>query len=117
MHEEGVQQSINAQRRGMNQSTVSRILMRYRETGRYSRRPAKGRPRSTTRTDERFIHLNLLRNRFVNSNQIRHLIADVRNVHISSRTVRRRLNKANLVSRIPATGPLLTRAHRVARLQ
>lgn len=117
LREEGLNQTTIAQRLGMNQSTVSRILARHRETGSYSRRPVMGRPRSTNRTDERFLQLNVLRNRSLTSNQLRHSIAVVRDVHISSRTVRRRLNEANLASRRPATGPLLTRAHRVARLQ
>ena len=40
-----------------------------------------------------------------------------RDVDISVQTVRNRLREDNLRARVPAKGPLLTRAHRVARLE
>jgi transposase len=48
LHGEGRSQTFIAQRLGINQSTVSRILKRYRETGGYSRRPGQGRGKATT---------------------------------------------------------------------
>jgi transposase len=52
---------------GINQSTVSRILRRYRETGGYSRRPGQGRGKATTADQDRFLRLQALRTRFVTS--------------------------------------------------
>ena len=45
---------------------------------------------------------------------MRNELAATRNVTISSGTVKRRLNEAELDSRRPATAPLLTRENRVA---
>lgn len=114
---EGLSQRQVAIRLGINQSTVSRILNRFRETGSNHRRPGQGRPRVTTVRDDRFITISALRQRFQTSLQLRNELQTVRNVAISRETVRRRLREANLTPRRPATGPFHTRQHRIARLQ
>jgi hypothetical protein len=43
-------------------------------------------------------------------------LAEVRDVHVSDRTIRRRLSEVDLMARRPAHGPELTRQHRVNRL-
>uniref|UniRef100_T1HBA4 HTH_Tnp_Tc3_2 domain-containing protein n=1 Tax=Rhodnius prolixus TaxID=13249 RepID=T1HBA4_RHOPR len=58
-----------------------------------------------------------LRNRSITGNEIKSLIRQVRNVSISSRAVRRRLNEGNLRARHPARGPLFTTVHKMTRLQ
>lgn len=60
--------------------------------------------------------MSTLRKRTSTLTQLQSLIREVRNVHISNSTVSRRLHESSLASNKPATGPLLTRAHRRARL-
>lgn len=115
--EQGRSQSEVARIFGVHRSTVGRAVRRFLETGRDVRRPVQGRPRATDRTDDRFLVVNALRRRTVTSTQLQGMIRQVRNVNISSRTVRRRLIEVNLSNRRPATGPLLTPRHRSLRLR
>lgn len=100
----------------VHHTTIGRVLRRFQETGSDDRRPGQGRPRVTNERDDRFLILSTLRDRFTTSTSMQELIRHVRNVQISSSTVRRRLHGAGIASRRPATGPRLTRQHRVARL-
>lgn len=102
---------------GVHHTTVIRAVQRFRETGTYTRRPGQGRHRATSQRDDNFLRLNVLRNRTSTSRSLNNLIREVRHINISDRTVRRRLHEANLSNRRPATGPLLTRQHRVSRLR
>ena len=47
-----------------NQSTVSRILKRHRETGSVEKKPRSGRPRKSTPRDDRHLKALSLANRF-----------------------------------------------------
>jgi transposase len=115
--QDGRSQSYVARRFQTTRSTVQRVYNRFLETGSYSRRPGSGRPRKSTNRDDRFIINSSLRNRHSTAVQLRNELQHTRDVNISERTIRRRLNEANLFCRRPATGPELTREHRVARLQ
>jgi transposase len=61
--ETGLSQRYIGHRLGVNQSTVSRVLRRHRETQEYSRRPGQERKRATTAAQDRF--LMTLRERFI----------------------------------------------------
>lgn len=98
-------------------STISRTVQRYRETGSFARRPGTGPRRATSERDDRFLQLQVLRDRHTTAIEARNRLHQVRGVNVSERTVRRRLEEANLQSRRPATGPELTREHRTARLR
>lgn len=115
--QDGRSQCYVSRRFGCSRSTVQRVYLRFLETGSYARRPGSSRPRISSNRDDRFITNLSLRNRHLTAVQIRNELQHVRNVNISERTVRRRLNEANLFCRRPATGPELTREHRVARLR
>lgn len=117
LSEEGFSQRHIAQRLQRSQSVVSRVLNRHRQTGGHTRRVGQGRPRSTSHRDERFLQLHALRDRRSTGNSLRGLLQRFRNVQISERTVRRRLNDYGLTSHPSATGPLLSREHRVERLR
>lgn len=101
---------------GKHHSSISRMVRRFNETGSHDRRPGQGRKRCTNARDDRFLRQSALRNRRVTSTLLNNELLTVRNVAISSRTVRRRLNEGGLSSRVPAVKPLLTREHRVQRL-
>lgn len=115
--DEGRSQRYVARILGVHHSSVNRALRRFRETGCYTRRQGQGRSRKTTERDDRFLRQTTLRNRMVTSVELQQQLRQVRNVQISAKTVRRRLREAGLTNRRPATGPLLTRRNRVARLR
>jgi transposase len=93
-------------------SSVHRAVLRFRQTGGYTRRPGSGRRRS----DNRYITMLSLRNRHMTAVEIRNQLERVREVNVNERTVRRRLGEANLGAYRPAIGPELLRGHRVSRL-
>lgn len=117
LSEEGLSTRQIALRVGVHFSSVSRCMKRFRETGSYSRRPTSGRPRTTDPTDDRFIRLHALRQRNLTAPDIQNLIRNVRNLRISTNTVRRRLVGAGLRVRRLAKGPQLTTRHRMQRLR
>lgn len=114
--DEGYSMRYVANAIGRHYSSISRIVARFNETGSHSRKTGQGRKRCTDQRDERFLRLLVLRNRTSTGTVLKNEISNVRNLVISSRTVRRRLNEAGLSSRRPAKKPLLTRWHRVQRL-
>jgi transposase len=101
---------------GFARSSVHRAVLRFRQTGGYTRRPGSGRRRSTGARDNRYITMLSLRNRHMTAVKIRNQLERVREVNVNERTVRRRLGEANLGAYRPATGPELLRGHRVSRL-
>lgn len=102
---------------GIARSTINRAVIRYRLTGSYERRRGSGRPRATGARDDRYVVSLSLRNRFQTCSELRNALRRVRNVNVSTATVRRRLQEAGLRAHRPATGPRLSAAHRRARLQ
>lgn len=98
-------------------SSMQYALKRYQETGRYTRRPGSGGVRCTSARDDRFIVMEILRNRFLTAVEIRQRLQNVRGINVSERTIRRRMEEMNLRSRRPARGPELLRQHRAARLR
>jgi transposase len=114
--EDGRSRRYVAEALDLSVSTVQRAYARYLDTNSFQRRSGSGRPRCTTDNDDRFIVLNSLRDRHRTAVQIRNNLRDIRNMNVSVDTVRRRLAEQNLFSRKPAAVPLLTRRHRVARL-
>lgn len=115
--QDGRSERYVAQQHQVSNSTVHRIYTRFLETGAYTRRPGTGPQRRTNPNDDRFIVLECLRNRHATAVEIRNRLHHARNTNVSERTVRRRLEEANLTSRRPATGPELLRRHRIARLE
>lgn len=74
------------------------------ETGSYSR-PKTGSPKIY----KWFIKLALVRNRILIAIEVRNRLAEVRDVHLSERTIRKRLNANGLLARRSANVPELTR--------
>ena len=114
--EDGRGQRETARNVGITLSSVQRVFQRYEETGLLTRRPGSGQGRTTTARDDRFLVSSALRNRTVTAVSLRNHLEEVRNVNISEWTVRRPLHAAGLSSRTRATGPPLSREHRIARL-
>lgn len=103
---------------GVSRCKVQRAVKRFNEFGVYTRRRNHcGRNKCTTERDDRFITLNVLRDRKLTSVEMKNRLEDVRQVQVSDRTIRRRLFDIGLRSRRPATGLELLRQHRVGRLR
>src|SRR5678815_3577711 len=82
LSEAGHSQRQVAQQLGVNQSTVSRILRWFRETGSNRRRHGQGLPTVTSERHDGFLLLAVLRDRFQTSVQLQHLSL----IHISEPT-------------------------------
>ena len=102
---------------GVSRCKVQRAVKRFNEFGVYTRRNRCGRKKCTSERDNRFITLNVLRDRKLTSVEMKNRLEDVRQVQVSDRTIRRRLFDIGLRSRRPATGLELLRQHRVGRLR
>lgn len=115
--DEGLTQRQVAARLNVARSNLKYAVKRYRETGLYTRRPGSGGVRCTSARDDRFVVLQVQRNRFLTAVEVRQSLQMVRNVNVSERTIRRRLEEDDLHACRPARAPKLERYHRVARLR
>lgn len=102
---------------GYSRSSISRAVIRFRQTGSYERRPGSGRKRVTSARDDRYVVSLSLRNRFQTSVETCNELRRARGVNVSSRTVIRRLQENGLRAFRPATGPRLLVRHRQDRLR
>ncbi|GFX06096.1 transposable element Tcb1 transposase [Trichonephila clavipes] len=97
-------------------SVVSRLWKSFKTTGMCSRRHARGRVRSTTPAEDRYIVLSAKRNRRTTAQQVANQFLAASGKQISLKTVARRL-RGGLYARRPVVCVPLTRQHRTARLQ
>ncbi|GFS81928.1 hypothetical protein TNCV_2497151 [Trichonephila clavipes] len=82
-----------------------------------SRRHGRGRVRSTTPAEDRYIVLSAKRNRRTTAQQVANQFLAASGKQISRKTVARRLRGGGLYARRPVVCVPLTRQHRTARLQ
>lgn len=115
--EEGHNKSYVARTLGFPRATVQDAWNRYLGTGNFTRRQGSGRKRKTTAADDRFLVVRSLRDRRATSVTLKNELRMIRGVNISDKTVRRRLNEAELRSRRPAKKLRLLRHHRRERLR
>lgn len=105
-----------ARRLAVSLSVIQRLRDRFANTGSVREPRRSGRPRMTTRQQDRYIVLTALRNRTVTATTLRGQLRTASNVNVSDQTIRNRLHEANLRSRRPVVRCPLTQAHRAARL-
>ena len=98
-----------------NVRTVRRLRQRYRETGRTADRPRSGRPRVTTRTQDRYTWTSHLRDRYRMTTPTARVTPGTHNPSISAQTVRNRLRQAGLRDCRPVVRQVLTRHNRQQR--
>ena len=79
-------------------STISRLLNRFKQTGNVADRPRSGRPRKTTTREDRFLTTSSRRNRFLSSRKLGRLLRNATGTRVCDRTVRNRLHAARLPS-------------------
>lgn len=97
--------------------TIYRLQQRYQTTNTTDDRPRSGRPRVTTRRQDRQIVRQHLQDRFVTAAETARQTMGTHQRHISADTVRRRLTSRHLHCHRPHRGPILTPRHRRDRLQ
>ena len=105
-----------ARRLQKSPSVIHRLRERFHTTGGVQDRPRSGRPRVTTRAEDRYVVLHALRNRFTTASALRLQLRHATNTNVSISTIKNRLRAANLWSRRPAVRPPLRPQHRAARL-
>ncbi len=78
--------------------------------------PASGRPRGSTRRDDRLLKMECLKARFAPARVHAKTLELRTGTTLSERTVRRRLQEFGLMARVAKRAPLLTKTHKTARL-
>ena len=112
----GSTQQQVATRFRVHKSTIQRLVLRLNATGRVDDRPRCGRPRVTSRRQDRFITLAHLRNRHLTATETARNTIGNANRRIDPKTVRNRLREGSIRSRRQYVGLPLTpqrRAHRM----
>ena len=103
----------NSQANGINQSQVSRLIAKFRQTNDVTDRPRPGRPRISSAADDRVLVRSAVPDPKAPCSELRQQRQHL-NVQAGTRTVNRRLNKAGLKAR---RRTLLTLDHRRNRVQ
>jgi transposase len=96
-----------------NQSTIQRALTKYNYDTFVTRQTHPGRPRKTTKEDDRHLVVTAKRN----YDRPLHDITNLSGLPISAKTVTRRLKEVELISRYKRRKPFLKPAHKKARLE
>ena len=100
----------------VNVSTIERLVRRLRETGRLVDRRRSGRPRVTSRHQDRYIVVSHMRNGRLTAVECALNIRGNHGRPINSKTVRNRLRELGIRARRPYVGPHLTPARRQRRM-
>ncbi len=111
----GLRRRDVANRLGVTRITITRLLRRYRTHGSVDDRPRSGRPRVTTREQDRHIRTSHLRDRFLPATHTAAVTPGMTNNRISAQTVRNRLGERGIRAYRPYVEPILTRRHRDVR--
>ena len=90
------------------ESTISRLLNRFQQTGNVADRPRSGRLRKTTLQEDRFLTTSSRRNKFLSSRKLGRLLRNPTDTRVCDRTVRYRLHAARLKAYRPYVGIPLT---------
>lgn len=116
MLESGRSQDYVARRFNVARSTVVRLVQRVNVTGSLADRPRSGAPRVTSVRQDNFIRQRHLRDRYLTAQSTADTVVGNRGRPISRNTVRNRLRDRGISCRRPYRGAILTRRHRLNRL-
>ena len=91
-----------------HESTISRPLNRFQQTGNVADRPRSGRPRKTMPREDRFLTTSSRRNRFLSCRKLGRLLRNATGTRVCNMTARNRLHTARLKACRPYVGiPLM----------
>jgi len=102
---------------GCSVVTIRNLRRRHGASGSVADRPRSGRPRVTSRTQDRHILLDHLRDRWLPASTTAASVIGSHGRPISQQTVRRRLTAQRLRPRRPFRGPILSIRNRMNRMQ
>ncbi|XP_018404427.1 PREDICTED: uncharacterized protein LOC108781054 [Cyphomyrmex costatus] len=105
-----------AKKTKVSQIAVMNALKRKQETGINTSCHRSGRPRKTSKSEDKFICVQSKRNRTRTAPEIRVELNSIRKTEISVTTVQRRLREYGLKGYIAAKKPLLRKQNKVKRL-
>ncbi|KAL7856497.1 hypothetical protein SRHO_G00153960, partial [Serrasalmus rhombeus] len=108
LHKNGLTGKSIAARKIAPQSTIYRIIKNFKERGSIVAKKAPGRPRKTSKRQDRLLKVFQLRDQATSSAELAQEWQQA-GVSASARTVRQRLLEQGLVSRRAAKKPLLSR--------
>ena len=114
--ESGSGQVTVARHFGVQQSTISRLWNHFHLHGTVNDGPRSGRPRITTRNQDRYIRIQHLRDRFRTATLKAVASVGLHNRPLSWWTIRRRLHEGSLQVHRPFRGPVLSQEIRQNRL-
>ena len=84
-----------------HESTISRLLNKFQQTGNVADRPRSGRPRKTTPREDRFLTTSSRRNRFLFCRKLVRLLRNATDTKVCGRTVTNRLMPFDLKRATP----------------
>ena len=116
MAQAGMTQQSVADNLNVSEITISRLMIRLRQTGRMNDTPRNGRPRVTSQRKDIHLRLIHLRNRMITAEDTARRTPGLTNIRISGQIVRRRLRESGLGARCPVVGLILKQRHRTAIL-
>ena len=87
-----------------HESTISRLLNRFQQTGNVADRSRSGRPRKTTPREDPFLRTSSRRNRFLSCRKLGGFLRNATGTRACDRTVRNRLHAARLKACRPYVG-------------
>ncbi|KAG5282221.1 hypothetical protein AALO_G00053620 [Alosa alosa] len=92
-------------------------LQRTAQTGSTENRTRSGRPRCTTKQEDKYIRVSSLRNRHLTGPQLADSLNVTRKTPVSTSTVKRRLRDADHLGRVANKKPYLRLANKTKRLR
>ena len=116
LHNLGFSNREIGRRLSISESCVRKTIKRKVETGSFCVRKRVGRPRSTTKKEDKYIVINSLRNRRRTAPDLADDFNEHHTTKISTMTVKRRLLEVGLRGRVAVKKPLLTTVHKQKRL-
>ena len=87
-----------------HESTISRLLNRFQQTGNVADLSRSGRPRKATPREDRFLTTSSRRNRFLSSRNLGRLLRNATGTRVCDRIVKNRPYAARLKARRPYVG-------------
>lgn len=112
-YKSGIKQCEISRRLSVTKSVVSKTIANFKRRGMVFNRKSPGRPRKTSRRDDKRIKRLAMVDPFKPATKIK---AELDVIHVSTRTIQRRLTEANFSVCRPAKKPLLSKKNIEARM-